>query len=254
MRILVSIDDTDTVKVDNVDVRGTGEMAELIAKAIEDNGWGSCQPITRHQLLIHPDIPYTSHNSSMCFAANIESTYLKPLIDFAADFLACESAPDADPGLCIAIIERISRPGWLISFGYMAKNYVLTKENAYDLAEKLGIHLSEHGGTGLGVIGALAGAGLRLGGNDGRFKGKLKLKTKDNTITTGKICSQSQVDIVKCLETGAVLHDDELVLLGDWVKTILHYGQAVLPVSPVNEIGTGSPGWKTYSKKQMKDF
>lgn len=254
MQILVAIDDTDTVKMDNVDVRGTGELASLIKHAIEERGWGICEPITRHQLLIHPDIPYTSHNSSMCFAADIDSAYLDALIAFAAEFLQRESAPDSDPGLCVAVNERISRPGWLIAFGYMAKNYVLTKDEAYHLAQTLGLHLSEHGGTGQGVIGALAGIGLRLSGNDGRFKGKVKIRSAEDAVSVGSICAQGKVDCVKCLEQGIILPDDEMVRLGDQVKTILHYGQSVLPVFAVRAGHEGQPGWQTYSKSQMKDF
>jgi hypothetical protein len=253
MKVLVSIDDTDTIKMDDADVIGTGELAEMIAEAIERNNWGHCEPITRHQLLIHPDIPYTSHNSSMCFEADIDSVYLNNLIDFAADFLAHKSTPDSDPGLCIAVTERISRPAWLIAFGYMAKNYIKTKKEAYDLASKLNIHLSEHGGTGEGVIGALAGAGLRLSGNDGRFKGKLKFKAKHNVITVGEICSQAKVDMVKCLEEGIILKDDDIISLGDSVKTILLYGKSVLPVYRIRE-DESQVSWQTYSKKQLKDF
>ena len=254
MRILVSIDDTDTMKMDGVEVRGTGELAGLIKQAIEDQGWGSCAPITRHQLLIHPDIPYTSHNSSMCFEADIEHFYLEPLIDYASDFLNRESTPDSDPGLCVAVTDRISRPGWLISFGFMAKNYVLAKQDAYDLAEMLGVHLSEHGGTGQGVIGALAGAGLRLSGNDGRFKGKLKIKAENDLITAGDICLQGNVDMVKCLEDGIILQDDDMIVLGDHIKPVWMYGKSVLPVYVINEEGADRPRWQTYSKSQMKDF
>lgn len=253
MKILVSIDDTDTIKKDDVDVIGTGELAGMIAEAIEKNKWGRCAGITRHQLLIHPDIPYTSHNSSMCFEADLDSAFLSPLIDFAADFLACESTPDSDPGLCVAVTERISRPNWLISFGYMAKNYIKTKEEAYDLARKLNIHLSEHGGTGQGIIGALAGAGLRLSGNDGRFKGKMKTKATDDVITAGDICSQGKVDKVKCLEEGITLQDNVPIIMGDFVKTVLLYGKSVLPVYPIYEEGN-RVGWHTYTKKQLKDF
>lgn len=58
MQMLVSIDDTD-----NLESRGTGEIASLLAKLLEEREWGKAQVITRHQLLVHPDIPYTSHNS-----------------------------------------------------------------------------------------------------------------------------------------------------------------------------------------------
>lgn len=82
MHIVLCIDDTD-----NIDSRGTGELATLIADAIEEKGWGSCTGITRHQLFIHPDVPYTSHNSSMCFEADIKDDCLKDIIDYSSDFL-----------------------------------------------------------------------------------------------------------------------------------------------------------------------
>lgn len=254
MRILVSIDDTDTMKIEGQDVRGTGELAGMLREAIEQNGWGVCQPITRHQLLVHPDIPYTSHNSAMCFEADIKSPQYQTFLNFAQNFLDCERAPDADPGLCVVDIERISRPGWLIAYGYMAKNCVLTKESAYQLAQSLHIHLSEHGGTGQGVIGALAGAGLRLGGQDGRIKGKLKIIGENRLATAGSICIQGKVDMVKCLDEGIILREDDLVLLGEDIKPVLMHGKIVLPVNLiVGDISTPAR-YQTYSKQQIKEF
>lgn len=49
MKLLISIDDTD-----NIESRGTGQVAELLAEGIAANDWGTCGPVTRHQLLIHP--------------------------------------------------------------------------------------------------------------------------------------------------------------------------------------------------------
>jgi hypothetical protein len=235
-------------------VKGTGDLAESIAKVIEHKGWGDCLPVTRHQLLIHPDIPYTSHNSAMCFEADILNNCLKAVIDSAADFLTHESAPDSDPGLCVAITDRISRPGWLIAFGYIAKNYVLTKEKAYELAQRLDIHLSEHGGTGQGIIGALAGAGLRLGGNDGRYKGQVSFMAGNSLISVTEICAQGKVDLVKSLEEGIILKDDDLVKVGDRVKAVRLYGKSVLLVYPIKEEAKGTVCWQTYSKSQLRDF
>ncbi|NLL86875.1 MAG: hypothetical protein GX229_10365, partial [Syntrophomonadaceae bacterium] len=46
MRILISIDDTDEMKRDGIEVRGTGELAGMIAARIEERGWGRCEPVT----------------------------------------------------------------------------------------------------------------------------------------------------------------------------------------------------------------
>jgi hypothetical protein len=155
---------------------------------------------------------------------------LQDITALAGDFLWAESAPGSDPGLCIVVPERVLMPGWLMSFAFMAKNVVLTKDEAYELAGALGIHLSEHGGTGDGVIGAMAGAGLRFSGNDGRFRGKLKFKSADNTLTVREICSRTIVEQVKSIKDGRVLDWEERVLLGEGPKAVLMNGLAVMLV------------------------
>ncbi len=106
MQILISIDDTD-----NLESPGTGALASQIAADLESNGWGKSSFITRHQLLVHPDIPYTSHNSAMCFSAEIEADCLEQVISHSAGFLARESAEGSDPGLCVAVIDRLPESG-----------------------------------------------------------------------------------------------------------------------------------------------
>jgi len=247
MRILLCIDDTD-----NLESRGTGDLAAEIAGALEDNGWGESSYITRHQLLVHPDIPYTSHNSAMCFTAEIEASCLESVIAYAATYLARESAPGSDPGLCVAAIDRLERPEQLVAFGQKAKQSVVYMAEAYALAEQLGVHLSEHGGSGQGIIGALAGAGLRLSGNDGRLKGHLVIETANGTAAVDDICAHPDVDEVRSL-CGSVLAGAELVRLGDRVKTVLLDGKSVLLVVPV-EGAAGGIAWQTCSKQRLKSY
>jgi hypothetical protein len=245
MKILISIDDTD-----NIESRGTGEIAELLAEGITAKGWGTCGPVTRHQLLVHPDIPYTSHNSSMCFPADIPGDKLDAITDYCCSALAVESAPGSDPGLCVLALERLEQPEVLMDYGRKTKTTVISKQEAYETAAALGIHLSEHGGTGQGVIGALAGAGLRLTGNDGRFKGKLRIPSNDGTATVKDICNYG-IDLVKTLD-GAVLEESETVHVGEWVKRVLLDEKAVLIVVPAED-GSG-PAWKASGKKVFRDF
>ncbi|MDV3426836.1 MAG: hypothetical protein LIR50_06550 [Bacillota bacterium] len=247
MRVLLCIDDTD-----NIESRGTGELAELIAKEIEDKRWGKCSGITRHQLFIHPDVPYTSHNSSMCFEADIDENYLNDIISFSSDFLKNESAEGSDPGLCVAVVDKLTEPEVLINFGKKAKKEILTIPEAYELAKELGIHLSEHGGTGQGVIGALAGAGLRLSGNDGRFKGKIKLESKTGMENVNYILSKTGFDRVKDIN-GTDLEGDETVLLGE-VKAVLSEGKSTLLVFSKYDENTGRTLWETCTKQQIKSF
>src|SRR5690606_12843281 len=151
--------------------------------------------------------PYTSHNSAMCFAIEHEQDIFTELRDFAAEFLVAESEDGSDPGLCIAVEDKIKDRQALMDYGRRAKSEILTKRIAYDLAEAVGVHLSEHGGTGSGVIGALAGVGLRLTGNDGRIKGKLTFPLPGDLLTVEQILAHSDVDRVQSL-AGEVLGPD----------------------------------------------
>ncbi len=248
MNILVSIDDTD-----NMESRGTGELASLLSDALESNGWGKCEPITRHQMLLHPDIPYTSHNSSMCFIAEIQPKFLEAFTEFAQSFLHREKAPGSDPGLCVVNRDRLSDPDALMAFGKKAKNTIITKEEAYRLADQLQVYLSEHGGTGLGIIGALAGCGLRLTGNDGRFRGKFSIGAEGDRLRVTELLQHPNVEVVKSLD-GAVLQDEEMVRISEKVKTILKEGKSTLLVFSEIENQTGEACWRTCTKQQLKIF
>jgi len=246
MNILVCIDDTD-----NLESRGTGELASLLSGALEEFGWGKSSFITRHQLLVHPDIPYTSHNSSMCFTARLErSCPPARFIDYAAEFLQRESATGSDPGLCVVLPDLLPDPDALIDYGREAKQRVLDKKSAYGLAQELGVHLSEHGGSGQGVVGALAGVGLRLGGNDGRLKGQLAFGMPGETRSIGLLLEHPLVDAVRGLD-GTQPTVTEQVKLGEKIKTVLLEGQSVLLLerSETEEIP-----WRTCSRRRLKDY
>lgn len=246
MKILVCIDDTD-----NLESRGTGDLATELAEEIEKRSWGSSQFVTRHQLLVHPDVPYTSHNSSMCFEADIDPDYLQPLIDYASEYLKRESAPGSDPGLCVAVVDRLMDAGAVMAFGKKAKAEVLNKGMAYDLAAQLDVHLSEHGGTGQGVVGALAGIGLRMSGNDGRLKGWLDIQTENGLVTVGEILSQVSLQGVRTMD-GLILDTEELVEVDKKPKAVLVDGGTYLMVSPVS--GDAAVRWRTTPRQQLKRF
>ena len=160
-----------------------------------------------------------------------------------------ESATGSDPGLCVAEIGRFPAPEELIAFGKSAKKVVLEKKNAYDLADHLGVHLSEHGGTGQGVIGALAAVGLRMTGNDGRFKGHFRIDATDGIVTPLEIRKQTHVEVVKTMD-GAVLEDHEKIRLGNKVKAVLLNGKSTLLVSAID----GDIKWETCRKQQLKAY
>lgn len=168
MKLYVCIDDTD----DLTKSTSTGKIADKIAQRIQEMGGRLALGVTRHQLLLHEDIEYTSHNSSMCMVVDIEGAEVNEVKKEAEKILQENMAETSDPGLCICRLDQMVQPDRLIAYGKRAQQEVIKKEEAYQLAREIGgTILEEYGGTGIGVIGALAGVGLRLSGCDGTFRG-----------------------------------------------------------------------------------
>jgi hypothetical protein len=168
MTILVSIDDTD-----NLDSRGTGRLARAIARSLEEDY--PVYGVTRHQLYVHPDIPYTSHNS--CAVIHLQTNGnadIDKIFSTTQQLMLADFVEGSDPGVAVAYADQVLPP--LIVFGKDAKCSILTQERARTLAYNLHIRLKGLGGTEDGVIGAMAGLGLAVGLNDGRFiqRGKIR--------------------------------------------------------------------------------
>jgi hypothetical protein len=256
------IDDTD-----NLDSPGTGEILEKIGEGIVEGGWGQVSYITRHQFLIHEDINYTSHNSSMCFQIETAS-HASPglsqeecrerITAYGMAYLSENKADGSDPGLCVADLDKITPEdaAKLMAFGARAKTEVLSKEAAYLLAQEIaGVHLSEHGGTGDGVIGAIAGCGLRLTGNDGKIKGKTKVENPGEIVTVQDLKTRYRAEAVRTVPGQAELEDACRVLIGDEIKGVYSHHQMAIPVCANEDPETGGEAaWKTCSKKQLKGF
>lgn len=244
-KLLIGIDDTDALGT-----KGTGAIAQEMTEIIEKEGWGSCGFITRHQLLLHPDIPYTSHNSAMVFNAEVEELYIKILTEALLFHLKKESALSSDPGICILELQSNSDKKALIEFGYRAKDQVLTKDQAYKLANKLEIFLEERGGTGIGVIGALAGVGLRLDGNDGEMKGGLPKHAPGTMIKVGDLREEKIRFQILDLATKAPLEDNAEIFVTWKLKPLLYYGELTLLVEKDEETGL----FYSLEKREMRKF
>jgi tRNA(Ile2) C34 agmatinyltransferase TiaS len=161
MRIYVCFDDTDTVDAD----RGTGKLARWFEEELPDGCtmWG----VIRQQLLVDPAIPYTSHNSSACVIVETpDASVTGELIERGIAHIERHSLDGADPGLCVAAEDSPAMAS-LARFGRRAAVEVVTKADAMNAAQ--GVHLSGHGGTEDGIIGAAAGVGLTHWGWSGRF-------------------------------------------------------------------------------------
>lgn len=161
MTILIGIDDTDNQKS-----RGTGRLARAVAMKIAKKY--PVYGVTRHQLYIHPNIPYTSHNSCAVIHVDLPGNgMIKELFEIVRREMLLDFVKGSDPGLAVANLEQISPS--LVAFGKDAKNTVLTQDKARNMAKNLKIRLEGLGGTEDGVIGAMAGLGLASTLNDGRF-------------------------------------------------------------------------------------
>lgn len=247
MQIYLSVDDTD-----NLTSIGSGQLAENLSRELIHCGLvHSCSNITRHQLYYHDDIAYTSHNSAMCFSASVTPSSLPDLINFSSRYLERHSSAGSDPGLCIAEDGSPDKEA-LIQFGETAKTTILNKEKAYQLARSVKVHLSEHGGTGDGVIGALAGIGLRMQGNDGRFRGWYKMGDVGELATAATLCTHPMVcDVID--ENGQSLAPQSPIRITDEkIKTILHNHVQVIPVTRQQE--PGGCIWKTLSRREVKKY
>lgn len=175
-KFLLCIDDTDELGGEI----STGLLAEEIAAFA-----GSFAPVsfvTRHQLLLDPRINYTSHNSSMCLEARLSESQKQSVLNFAIELLERKSAPSAEPGIAAAFEKDIVNAQELISFGKSAKEIFLSTERALETAREQNVFLKELKSGARGVIGALAGIGLRLSGNDGKIRGKFELKKSNLNV------------------------------------------------------------------------
>lgn len=245
MNLYIAIDDTD-----NIGTAGTGEILENLIGELGKMFDTSFSRVTRHQLLVHKDIKYTSHNSSMCSSALVDTSIIDLIIDHSKEFLSKNCAEGSDPGLCVVDIDKVDdlAINLIKDWGLKAKQIVLSKEEAFSIAKDIGIHLSEHGGTGDGVIGALAGIGLRLSGNDGRFKGKFDLEVKNDFISMKDIISSPSIDSVQTVD-GTRIGISEKVFITDKLKTILKDHKSVLLVKK-NDDGN----WENLSRKELKVY
>ena len=250
MKILLSIDDTD-----NLDSPGTGHLLDKLKKEIEELGWGKSSRITRHQLFVHPKVPYTSHNSAMCCEIDLKENRIKTLIEYGQKFLEKISAPGSDPGLGVLSLDSLTKTDkdLLISFGQQSKKKVLTKKEAYSLAKKINLHLSEHGGTGDGIIGALAALGLRLSGYDGRYKGWFSAPKENGVLTVETLCSWPEIDEVRTIDKKDKLSDQTKVLLKGKLKTILWDYKSILLVEKSDHKDKGI-NWQSCPKEKIKMF
>ncbi|RPH62475.1 MAG: hypothetical protein EHM81_02185 [Chloroflexi bacterium] len=238
MRYLLGIDDTD-----NLESRGTGHRVRQMADFLGQGGLARPLGITRHQLLVSPEIPYTSHNSSACLVVESTLPSTDALWEAACDFLLRESAPGSDAGLCLAAWGAVGVS--VLAFGTRAKQVVLTQAEAAETARNQDLRLIGLTGTHGGIIGALAGVGLHVGGNDGRYLWLPGLRELQGKYTVADLCARVPIERV-CDADGQDLSPTALVDVGEWLRPIRRAGQATLIVEESEN------DWHIISKDRIK--
>lgn len=220
-RIFIGLDDTDAPGGP-----GTGRVARGMAEHLASLGLGTFQAVVRHQLLVDPRVLYTSHNSAKCVEFEAAAP-LEALRDGCAGYIATNFQAGSDPGLCLCPRDRV--PTEIIDFGRRAAKEYITKPEALLLGQKAGIILAELGGTGGGVIGALAAVGLSAGGNDGRYVQLRGIKEIQGLVTVKAL--KANTGVVRVVdESSRPLGDGETIDSLGWVRPSLLGGEPVLRV------------------------
>lgn len=219
-RLLVAIDDTDELGWDV----GTGRFSRGLLDDLADRYPLDPQGSVRQQLLVDDRVPYTTHNSAACLRFDTEVDPREQVIEFCADRLGTNCAPNADPGLCVAFESAV--PPDVVAWGRRAKTEVVDATEAREIAEEAGLFLDDYGGTGDGVVGALAAVGATAEGEDGRFIQYDGIRSFGETVS---------VETLRASGIVVVDADGEAVASGTvrtegWVRPQLRGGGPLLPV------------------------
>jgi len=236
--IYLGIDDTDTLNSDC----GTGKLARALAGSLPDDI--RCCGVVRQQLLVHPEVPYTSHNSAACLIlAPSGRTAIGSIVDCAARYIERHYLAGSDPGLCVAGAYKASCDR-LSDFGLACTRQLMTQADA--LAAANGVHLSGHGGSNDGIIGAAAAVGLTATGWSGRYIEFGQLRSLPETMEVAEL--EAMGVQVLSLDRNAVLPASrDTVFTNCWVRPRLIGNRPVLLVLP-----DGEGRWLNIGRKRRK--
>ena len=221
MRYYIAFDDTDTADSD----RGTGKLARWFADELSDDFrlWG----VLRQQLPRFADIPYTSNNSSACVVVDTERTDAEEaLIALAESHIRKHFIEGSDPGLCVAEEEK-ARATNLEAFGRECCVRRVAQEEAMAAAGP--IHLSGHGGTNDGIIGAAAAVGLTRYGWSGRFVAFGAIRELPDSVPVG-LLEENGIRVLSTERDALLPALTDLVETQGWLRPRLWGGRPVLPV------------------------
>ncbi len=239
MKLYIGFDDTDNIDADV----GTGKLARRFEAELPDGC--RLQGVVRQQLLVDERIPYTSHNSSACLIVEIPDVAVVATIrEKAIRHIEQESLSGSDPGLCIAWGENGAFEP-LMEFGRCCTERVVSQSEARQAAR--GIHLSGHGGTNDGIIGAAAAVGLTASGWSGRFIEFARLRELPAVVTVAELEKRGMSVVSMDRDAVSPRPDDRIDTKG-WLRPRLLGHRAVVPVLPSGE-GLWYTLWEKRGKK-----
>lgn len=216
---IIGLDDTD-----GTGVPGTGALAMALAAHIHEAGWGRSLGVTRHRLWDSEKVAYTTGNH--CYAVGIETDRnALDLEDDLVDWVRKHAAKDADPG--VAIMSRHSDMPHILAFGRRCQTELMRVDWAQTFSTEANVALRALGRKRLGIVGALAAAGLRGGGRDGRFIALPAIRDLNGRVTAGHIRERTGVETILDA-AGEPLDRDDLVETFGWLRPRLEEGRPVI--------------------------
>jgi hypothetical protein len=245
MRFLIGMDDTDNSRTSS-----TGVLAQHLGQALQDASLGKMESITRHQLFLNTQISYTSDNSSICLTIEADSHKRSEIEMFCRSFILREFASGANAGFAIAAWPQVTVE--VFTWARTAKTYVVTRQEAIQMARSAQIGITGLTGTGNGVIGALAAIGLRFRGEDGRFIWLPNISLINNGVySSSELMGYSPFDRIENLR-GRAPHPDDKIEVGKWIRPVLKEGRCVLLVEEKRNDPKAS--WQLLGMDEVKNL
>ena len=224
--VYLGLDDTDTL-----DTPGTGQHARHLAGLLAQQG-AECA-VSRHQLLVHPDVPMTKRNSANVIHVRGWRGSMDDLFRLGCDEVGARAADGSDPAVCLG--DAVPRD--VQHFGLCAQQEVLKPAHAQQLANEHGVRLRALWDTDDGLVGALAGVGLAASGQDGRFVLVGRLRELSGCVSVNDVVRAGVLGV--CLLDGAPVHEG-VVAPAEKIRPSIVDHQPLLYVEPRGD-GTFAP-------------
>ena len=223
MKVYFGFDDTDN----HDSLYGTGKLVRWFQKKLLKGC--ECLGVVRQQLCVCEDIPYTSHNSAACMILEIpDPSLLEKIIDEAISHIDRYAVLGSDPGLCVATDANPSL-GDIVDFGRFCTHSVSTQKQALQAARN--VHLSGHGGTNDGIIGAAAAVGLTHWGWSGRFIELEGLREWPEQTTVSELM-ENGIEAVSVDRDAKIPAPSDFVITNGWLRPLLMGHRPILLVMP----------------------